>query len=93
LASCLKPAHRHPWRTDRARQHHPALRHCFYLDVVEKIMRKNLLFFLTQTNPRILATFGEELERNVEIVFYITQFTMGYSCRASTVCPHALLQR
>lgn len=51
----------------------------------KKHEKKNLLFFLPQTNPRIPVTFGEELERNVGIAFYITQFIMGYSYRARTV--------
>lgn len=40
-----------------------------------------------------LGFFGEELERNVGIALYITQFTMGYSYKAKTVCPHKHLKR
>lgn len=52
-------------------------------------MRK-LLFFLPQTNPRIPVTFGEELERNVRIALYITQFTRGYSYKAKTAHTNTL---
>lgn len=54
---------------------------------------RELLFFLPQTNPTIPVTFGEELERNVGIALYITQFAMGFSYKAKTVCPHKHLKR
>lgn len=46
---------------------------------------RELLFFLSQTNPRIPVNSGEELETNVGIALYITQLAMGYSYKAKTL--------
>jgi len=63
--------------TGRETQHHPALRHCCYLDITEKELEK-ILLFLSQARPRTPVGFREEFERNVEIVTCTRIFTVGH---------------